>query len=159
MLSPQEFLGIGIGDFRKICSIALTSVRDVDFSRMKHGCHQPCSLRLLCQGGGKRAWYVLLATLKLSQLLFTCWKATLQVYTPCETCTGDFKVRNNITLMATVLIASLEVISELQREKLRQSHVTVFSWMDKYVDNFHKQRAEYLHRSFIIVHTMRLQNL
>ena len=40
---------------------------------------------------------------------------------------SDFEVKNNIALTVTVCIASFEVISELQRERLRQSHAKAFS--------------------------------
>ena len=41
--------------------------------------------------------------------------------------TGGFEVKNNIVLVVTVCIASLEVIGKLQREKLHQSHAVEFS--------------------------------
>ena len=64
-----------------------------------------CSLglipRLLCGGGGKRAWYTLLvhalhflayysATVKLQSILFTHWSPNYMVITPSETHTGGF---------------------------------------------------------------------
>ena len=74
------------------------------------------------------------------------------VYTPCGTHTGGFEGKNNITLMVTVCIASFEVISELQRKRLHSSHATE---MDDCVNNFCKQRAEYLCHSLIIVYAER----
>ena len=41
---------------------------------------------------------------------------------------GSFEVKNNITLMATVCTALLKVISELQRERLRQSRCVQLEW-------------------------------
>ena len=41
---------------------------------------------------------------------------------------SDFEVKNNIALTVTVCIASFEVISELQRERLHQSRAEAFSW-------------------------------
>ena len=100
--------------------------------------------RLLCGGGGKRAWYTLFAHvqsslgnlhttplhLNYSQFLFTCWKTAQPSYTSCgkDTRTGGLKVENNITLTVTVCIAPFKVIGELQREKLRQSCAIAFSW-------------------------------
>ena len=40
---------------------------------------------------------------------------------------SDFEVKNNITLMVTVCIASFEVIGELQRERWI-SHVLKLEW-------------------------------
>ena len=104
-------------------------------------CRTAASLipRLSCGVGGKRAWYTLFvhvpmclcnlysATLKLQSILFTSWKATLHGYTPSETHTGSFEVKNNIALTVTVCIALFEVIGEVQRERLCQSRATAFS--------------------------------
>ena len=72
-----------------LCLYAFSHITCAWFSLM-------CSLvpRLLCGGGGRRAWYTLFthapsslayysASLKL--LLLTCWKTTLHGYTPYET--------------------------------------------------------------------------
>jgi len=42
-------------------------------------------------------------------------KSELHGYTPSETHTGGFYVKNNIALIVTVIIASVEAIGELQR--------------------------------------------
>ena len=65
---------------------------------------------------------------KLRSILFTCWKAALCGYTPSETHTGSLYVKSNIASTVTVWITSSEVIGELQRRTLRQSHAAVFSW-------------------------------
>ena len=58
---------------------------------------------------------VTLVTCKLHlYTLFTCLETTLHGYTPCETRTGGFEVRDDIALTVTVCIALFEVISELQ---------------------------------------------
>ena len=118
----------------------------ISLSGKQNLCTAQCSLvpRLLCGGGGKRAWYTLFAHApgSLGNLhttpLYT--KITVNfclpperphcivtVYTPCGTHTSDFEVKNNIALMVTVCIASFEVIGKLQRERLRQSRAKVFS--------------------------------
>ena len=93
--------------------------------------------RLLCRGGGKRAWYTLfvhapsslgnLHTIpKLQSISVYLLKACISgIYTPCETHTGGFEVRNNIALTVTVCIALFVAIGELQKS---QSHAAVFSW-------------------------------
>ena len=62
-------------------------------------------------------------------LFIFCFKllAEMQSYTSCETHTGGFEVRNSIALTVTVCITSFEVIGELQRKILHQSHATAFS--------------------------------
>ena len=111
-------------------------------------------------GEEERAWYTLfvhalspLVNCILLHFLFTCWNATLQSYTSCETHTGGFEVRNSITLTVTVCISLFEVIGELQSKVLHQSHAAAFSYRrDEHVNNYCKQRAECL-RHFVIVHT------
>ena len=66
---------------------------------------------------------------------------------------SDFEVKNNIALKVTVCIASFEVIGELQRERLHHHMLKHLAGVDKRVYNSCKRRAEYLHRSLIIVHT------
>ena len=66
-------------------------------------------------------------TLKLWSISAYLLKATLHSYTLCGTHTSDFEVKNNIALTVTVCIASFEVISKLQRERLRQSCAKAFS--------------------------------
>ena len=56
------------------------------------------------------------------------WLQCRDNYTPCETHTGSFEVRNNITLMVTVCIASFKTIGKLQRKRLHQSHAIAFNW-------------------------------
>ena len=98
--------------------------------------------RLLCGGGGKRAWYTLFAhvpsslgnlhttplQLKLWSIFAYLLKATLHSYTPCGTHTSDFEVKNNIVLTVTFCIALFEVIGELQTERLHQSCAEALSW-------------------------------
>ena len=43
---------------------------------------------------------------------------------------GGFEAKNNIALVITVCIASLEVIVKLQREKLRQSRAVALKCMN-----------------------------
>ena len=81
--------------------------------------------RPLC---GEEVWYTLFAHVpsslgNLHTTLFTCWKATLQSYTPCETPSG------NIAFTELVYIASFEVISKLAKH---QSHA---AGMDKRMNN------------------------
>ena len=66
-------------------------------------------------------------TLKLWSISAYLLKAALHTYTPCETHTSDFEVKNNIALTVTVCIAWFEVIGKLQRERLRQSRAKAFS--------------------------------
>ena len=75
-------------------------------------------------------------------------------YISCETHTGDFEVKN-IALTVTVCIASVKAIGELQRERWKDCGSYApqrLAGMGKCVDNSCKQRAEYLHRSLVIVH-------
>ena len=85
--------------------------------------------RLSCGGGEKRAWY------------------TLFIHT------DSFEVKNNITLTATVCIASFEVIGNFQRKYCITHVLQHLAGMDKHVDNSCKQRADYLHHSLVIVYT------
>ena len=41
---------------------------------------------------------------------------------------GSIDIKNIVALIVTVCIASFEVISELQRERLHHSHAAAFSW-------------------------------
>ena len=52
--------------------------------------------------------------------------------------TGDFEVRNNITLRVVVCSVLFEVTGELQRERLCQSHATALDEMDEHMDSFCK---------------------
>ena len=77
--------------------------------------------RPLC---GEEVWCTLFAHVpsslgNLHTTLFTCWKATLQSYTPCETPSG------NIAFTEMVYIASFEVIGKLTKH---QSRAAEFSW-------------------------------
>ena len=65
-------------------------------------------------------------TLKLRSISAYLLKAALHSYTPSGTHTSDFEVKNNIALTVTVCIASFEVISKLQRERLHQSRAKAF---------------------------------
>ena len=65
----------------------------------------------------------------------------------------SFEVKNNIALTVTVCIALFEVIGEVQKERLHYS--TYIAGMDECMDTSCKQRAEYFHRSLIIIHTER----
>ena len=67
----------------------------------------------------------------------------------------SFEVKNNIALTVTVCIALFEVIGEVQKERLH--HSIYIAGMNECMDTSCKQRAEYLHRSLIIVHTERCQ--
>ena len=98
--------------------------------------------RLSCGGGGERAWYTLFAhapnslgnlhatspALKLRSILLTCWKAALHDYTLFWYSYGRFFKSKTLSLRRWVCTASFEVIGELQRKRLRQSHAAVFSW-------------------------------
>ena len=59
--------------------------------------------------------------------------------------------------MVTVCIALFKVIGELQRKRLRQSHVQCLAGIHERLDNSCKRRADYPRHSFIIVHTERGQ--
>ena len=74
--------------------------------------------RPLC---GEEAWFAHVPSSlgNLHATLFTCWKATLQSYTPCETPLG------NIAFTEMVYIASFEVIGKLKKH---QSRAAEFSW-------------------------------
>ena len=83
----------------------------------------------LVQWKRKKAWYTLFtvhacaefpwqpayysATLKLWPIFVYMLKAAWQSFSPCETHTGDCKVRNSISLPVTVCMVSFEAIGEL----------------------------------------------
>ena len=57
---------------------------------------------------------------------------------------SNFEVKNNIALTVTVCIASFEAISELQRERLRQSHAKAFSWNGRTRGQFLQVKSQVL---------------
>ena len=64
------------------------------------------------------AMYLARYTQMLSGVTLVWGSPRLIPITACVTPLGSFEVRNNITLMVTVCIASFQMIGELQRERL-----------------------------------------
>ena len=96
----------------------------------------------------------LLTTEINGNILFTCWKASLQSNTACETPSGGFEVRNNNRFDSNCLHCFVQTIGKLQRKRLFQSHAIDLCGTERCMDNSCKQRA---YRSFVIVHTERCQ--
>ena len=55
----------------------------------------------------------------------------MQGYTPYETHTSCFEVKNNIALTVTICVTSFEVIGELQKKKFCQSRAAAFNWNEQ----------------------------